>query len=125
MSVMELEINGEVFKFRFGMAFLRDIEKRYKQTVQLGITQDVGLSFTVADMMDGSSVAISVILDLANKTENPRISQKKLDAYLEDENTDLEELKEMIIDFLSKSNVCRAKMNQFNKTLQDQENEEQ
>ena len=115
---MELEINNVVYRFRFGMGFLRDIEKEQKEVVKMGVSQEVGLIYTVADMMDGSIVAMHKILTIANKTEMPRISQKTLDAYLEDESTDLEALKDTILDFLSNSNVCKSKIAQMRATLQ-------
>lgn len=121
MSLMEIEINNTVYKFRFGMGFLRDIEKEQKEIVKMGVSQEVGLVYTVADMMDGSVIAIYKLLNIANKTETPRISQKTLDAYLEDEGTDLEALKDEIMSFLSQSNVCKSKIAQMMTTLQANE----
>lgn len=118
---MEIEINDTVYKFRFGMGFLRDIEKEQKEIVKMGVSQEVGLVYTVADMMDGSVIAMYKLLNIANKTETPRISQKALDTYLEDESTDLEALKDEIMSFLSQSNVCKSKIAQMMTTLQANE----
>jgi hypothetical protein len=104
---MELEIAGKTYAFKFGMGFLKEINKTRTQTVALGVKENVGLKYAVADLLDGKPEAIEQVLMLANAGQQPRLQTQTLDNYLEDENVDLDELAQTIIDFLSKSNACK------------------
>ena len=107
--MFELTINDTVYQFKFGLGFLRDINKTKSKPID-GMPdekQDVGLQFAVASLIDEDPVALVDILDLANKTEKPRVTRAALDAYIEDENTDIEALFKDVLGFLSKANATK------------------
>lgn len=107
--MFELTINNTVYQFRFGLGFVREINK----TVQMDINgsknakKDAGLQFAVADLMDGNPVGLVEILLTANKTESPRLSRNDLDAYIEDDSTDIDALFEDVLDFLRNANATK------------------
>lgn len=106
----EIVIKGTAYPLKFGMGFLREIDTRYKRPIEPNIDKNVGFQYTVASLMDGSSVALEDILLTANKTEKPRLTQAVLDEYLEDKETDLQALQAEVIGFLDDSNVCALQM---------------
>lgn len=108
--MFELTINDKVYPFRFGIGFLREIDKTRVQKLEDGSTQNVGLQYAVAALMDEEPLQVIEILDIANKTETAnRVKKRDLEAYIEDENTDFEALCKEILDFFAKSNVTKKK----------------
>lgn len=104
--MMELTINSNVYKFKFGIGFMREMNKEHKHT-ENGITKEIGLQLGIADIIDGDIEGLIKVLDIANKTEEPRVTRKQLEAYIEDEETDIDELFKTVLDFLSKANVTK------------------
>ena len=53
--MFELTINDKVYPFRFGMGFLREINKRVEMTFDedTGAKRNIGLYYTIIDLMDG------------------------------------------------------------------------
>ena len=47
------------------------------------------------------------LLDLANKGESPRITKALLDSYIDDPDTDVDQLFEDTLDFLGKANATK------------------
>ena len=108
--MFELTINDKVYPCSFGIGFLRDIDKTRVQKLEDGSTQNVGLQYAVAALMDEEPLQVIEILDIANKTETAnRVKKRDLEAYIEDENTDFEALCKEILDFFAKSNVTKKK----------------
>ena len=106
--MFELTINEKVYQFRFGMNFVREINKQKKRIVEgVDEKQDAGLQFAVASIIDNDPIALVEILDVANKTEQPRVTRNLLDSYIEDENTDLDALFEEVLGFLKTANCTK------------------
>lgn len=107
--MMEITINDNVFEFNFGMGFLREINKRVATPVDglKDVKQNIGLRYMVSGILDGDVEALVEVLDVANKGQNPRITKNSLDAYVEDENTDIDALFAEVLDFLKKANVTK------------------
>ena len=80
--MFELTINDKVYPFRFGMGFLREINKRVEMTFDedTGAKRNIGLYYTIIDLMDG-------VLET-----------------LEDENTDVDQLFADVLDFFERAN---------------------
>lgn len=115
---MELEINGSTFEFRFGIGFMKEMQSRYNEVQSLGVSIPVGFKYVVASMLDGHIEALYDILYTANKTEKPRITEKALSDYLENENTDIDELIEQVKSFLSQANASKTLMSQLIEALE-------
>lgn len=109
--MFELTIKDNVYQFRFGMGFVREIDKTKTQTADNGVTQNVGLQYAVAALIDEDPVEVVNILYTANKTEKDRVSKEMLDAYIEDENTDFEALCKEVLDFFKQGNCTKKKTN--------------
>ena len=107
--MFELTIRDKVYQFRFGMGFVREIEKTRQQKADNGITQNVGLQYAIAALIDEDPIEVVNILDIANATEKPRVTKPLLDEYIEDENTDFEGLCKEILDFFEKGNCTKKK----------------
>ena len=108
--MFELTIKDTVFQFRFGMGFLREINKRVSTPVD-GLPdakKNIGFRFLLSGLYDKDLEDLVEILDIANKTEKPRVTRALLDSYIEDENTDIEKLFEDVLDFLRTANVTKS-----------------
>lgn len=109
--IHELEISGEVYQFNFGMGFLRDINKLAMKKIE-GVTgeitsQEIGLQLRIAGLMDGDVEALADVLYRANANQKPRLTKAAIDAFIEDEETDIDAVFTQVLDFLEKSNATR------------------
>ena len=59
------------------------------------------------NLMDGDPEALVNILDVANKGQNPRVTRNLLDGYIDDENTDIDELTDTVMGFLKSANATK------------------
>lgn len=107
--MFEITIDGVVYQFHFGMGFLREINKTMTAPIDgmPGEKQNVGLRYKIGCLYDSDIEALVDILDIANKYQKPRVTRAALDAYIEDPDTDIDELFNMVLDFLSKSNATK------------------
>ncbi len=106
--MLELTINNEVYEFNFGMGFMREINKKVSTQVDgTQITKNIGLQYYIAGIIDGDVEALVDVLDAANKGQKPRITKACLDAYIDDENTDIDALFDDVIDFLKRANATK------------------
>lgn len=105
----ELEMNGQMVKFNFGMGFLREINKTVTVPVDgmKDMKQNVGLRYTVGRLNDYDVEALVEVLFMANKGCDPRITMDGLDAFINDENTDIDEAFEKTLGFLKKANATK------------------
>lgn len=106
--MFELTIKGTVYKFRFGLGFVREIDKTRTEKDKNGNSQNVGLAYAVASLIDEDPLELAKILDIANKTEKPRLSKDDLDRYIE-EDADLETICKDVLDFFEKGNATKKK----------------
>lgn len=65
----ELVINGQTYEFKFGIGFLRDMNKMIAVPVKEvpGMKKDVGFNYYAAEMLGGDVEALVMILNTANK----------------------------------------------------------
>ena len=87
--MMELQIKGQVYQFKFGFGFMREIDKQQIVKAQNGTQQNIVFQTAVGGILDGDAQA--------------------LEEYIEDEETDVDALFDGVIDFLKKSNVSKKK----------------
>lgn len=117
---MQLEINGTTYEFRFGIGFMKEIQSRYKEMASISVAIPSGFKYVVASMLDGHIEDLFDILYTSNKTEKPRITEKALMEYLEDESTDIESLIEQVKTFLLQANASKSLMNQIMEALAEE-----
>lgn len=111
---MELNINGEIYEFKAGFGFMRELNATVTTPVDgLKKEEKIGMTYHFAKLIDGDIETLETILLIMNKGCSPRLKPADLEAYLEDESTDIDELFSQVKDFLSKSNVCKSTMNKL------------
>lgn len=119
--MMELTINGQVYQFNFGMGFLREANKTVSMPVEgmNGMKKDVGARYLIAQVLDGEVDSLVDLLDIANKGQNPRVTKAMLDSYIDDPETNIDELFEKTKDFLSKANATRKMMAKMQEAIDE------
>lgn len=124
----EIIIGEKSYQLNFGMGFVRDLNKRVSVPIEglPGVTQNVGLYMTLLQVVDGSLEALEDVIFAANKGCNPRISSLSvLDSFFEDESTDIEEVRENILNFCRSANCTKLDMVKVDKVrmmMEAQEN---
>lgn len=105
----ELTINGNVVSFNFGMGFLREINKNTIIPVEgmQGVTKNVGLRYSVMKLIDSDVETLVDVLDIANKGCDPRMTRKVFDTFIEDADTDIDEVFEKVLGFLKIANATK------------------
>ena len=104
--MFELTIENEVYQFNAGMGFVKEINK----TVQIpvdgapSVKQNAGVRYKIGQLLDGDVEALVDVLDVANKGQSLRATRTLLEKYIEDESTDIDQLFEDVLDFLSHAN---------------------
>ena len=112
--MFELEINGKMYPFKFGIGFLREINK-----TRIVNGEEVGFRYNVANLIgEGDPTSLCDILNAANKGQTPRITTKNLEEYIED-GEDLDELTEKVVDFLEKNNCTKKLMEKVQTALKE------
>ena len=107
--MFELTIKDKVYSFNFGMGFLREVNKLIATPVDgvKNVEKNIGLRYYIAGVIDYDLEALCVVLEIANKGFNPRLTKQELDAYIDDENTDIDELFATVMDFLKQANATK------------------
>ena len=119
--MMELTINGQVYQFNFGMGFLREANKTVSEKINNATDKkkDVGATYMIAGIVDGDPEDLVNALDLANKGQNPRVTRALLDSYIENPDTDIDQLFEDTLDFLEKANATRKIVERLKKRIEE------
>ena len=107
--MFELTIGENVYQFNFGMGFLRDMNKKIDIPVDgmPGVRENVGLRYAIGMLLGNDLETLVEVLFTANKGFKPRVTPEKLDAFIEDENTDVDALFVEVLDFLKKANATK------------------
>lgn len=107
--MLELEMNGQVYQFKFGMGFLREINKTTTVPVEKipGKEMNIGMQYAFGELLDGKVETLCDVLYIANKDQKPRLTKAAIDAYIEDENTNIDEVFEQVIHFLKSANATK------------------
>ena len=126
--MMELTISGQVYQFNFGMGFLRDANKTVSEKINNATDKkkDVGATYMIAGIMDGDPEDLVNALNLANKGQNPRVTKALLDSYIENPDTDIDQLFEDTMDFLERANATKNIVERLKKRIEEaKENQDQ
>lgn len=107
--MFELTINDRVYQFNFGMGFLREIDPTVTKPIEgvKGKVQNLGLQYAVAGIIDGDVSTLADVLLRANKGCDPRLTQKEIESYIENESTDLDALFDEVLGFLRSANATK------------------
>lgn len=124
--MFELTINNKVYNFVFGMGFLRELDPKITKKIDgvTGKVEQLGVQYAIAGIIDGDVEDLVNVLDLGNKysgaTGDERLSRKDIEAFIEDENTDIEQVFADVLDFLSKANATKKKVENLQKAIEEQ-----
>lgn len=105
----ELTVNDQVVQFNFGMGFLREMNRKVSVPVEgmQGVKQNIGLRYNVARLIDGDVEALVDVLDAANLGCEPRVTRKTLDEFVDQADTDIDEVFSKVLGFLKTANATR------------------
>ena len=125
--MFELTIDGSVYQFNFGFWFRKALNEKMKVTVKdvPGKNEKIGLSYTIAQVIDGDIDYLIDLLDAANKGQDVRVTRAALEQYIEDESTDIDALFEQVIDFLKTANASRKETLKILENLEKQKEAKQ
>jgi hypothetical protein len=120
--MFELTIKDKVYGFNFGMGFMREVNKTVSTPVDglPDVKKNIGLQYMIAGLIDGDLEALVDILLAANKGQNVRLTRDALDAYIDDENTDIDALFAEVLDFLRNANATKKTVATLLKVLEEQ-----
>lgn len=106
---MELTINGNVYHFSFNIGFLRLINKTIAVDVDGmdGVKRNVGLRYSVGLLLDGDLETLVDVLELANKGQNPRLTKKAIEDYIDNADTNVDEIFDSVIGGLKQANATK------------------
>ena len=121
--MFELIIGGNTYQFKFGMGFMREVNKKVSQAVD-GAPKDykknVGLNFAIAGILDGDVEELVEVLMAANKGMTPRVTPQLLDSYIDEECEDIDKLFEDVLDFLGKANATKKVVKNLQKMIEEE-----
>ena len=120
--MFEITINGTVYKFKFGIGFVREVSGRNQTIFENGVKANIGLEYIIAMLQTEDVLTLVEVLDLANKyAGEPRITTDIIEAYLEDENTDIDKLFGDVLGFFEKSNATKKKALMMKESIEEAE----
>lgn len=119
---MELTIENKTYNFRFGIGFVRYLDGK-SSIEQNGVQFGIGLETLIPNLLTGNTVTLSDCLFVANRTENSRVTQEQLDNYIDNENTNIDDLFDDVLKELKKSNATKKKaemlMKEYDEKMQE------
>ena len=124
--MFEITINGTVYKLKFGIGFVKEVNGRRQAPLGNGMKEDVGLEYVIAKIQEGDILTLVDVLDLGNKyAGEPRLTRSIIEEYLEDENTDIERLFDDVLGFFEKSNATKKKVKMIKEATEAAEKAQQ
>ena len=124
--MFEITINGTVYKLKFGIGFVKEVNGRRQAPLGNGMKEDVGLEYVIAKIQEGDILTLVDVLDLGNKyAGEPRLTRSVIEDYLEDENTDIERLFDDVLGFFEKSNATKKKVKMIKEATEAAEKAQQ
>lgn len=107
--MMELTIQDKTYNFNFGMGFLREINKTAVTNVNGmdGVKANVGFRLALINLFDKDVETLFKVLMIANKGQNPRLTESILEEYIDSECDDIAALFNEVLDFLKRSNATK------------------
>lgn len=119
---MELTIKEQVYQFNFGMGFLREMNRKVTVPVDgiKDVKRHIGLRYAVSGIMDGDVEALEELLVAANKDQNPRVTTALLDEYIDDPETDIDQLFEDVLGFLKNANATKKCLQEIEKAIEEE-----
>lgn len=118
---MIIKIDGTDYRVKFGVGFVRELDKKYYTENKTGtVKYGLGIETQVPLLLTGDVVALAEILYAGTCTEEKRPSLKQIDEYI-DQAEDVEAVFKETAGELKKSNATRVKVGELEKNLRAEE----
>lgn len=112
------EINGKIYDFKFGVGFIREIDKTKIIKDENKQDSKVGLNYAIAGLMDCDFEKLIDCLLFGNKfSEGEKLTKKDLEDWLESEGVDPEEECKELLDFFERCKFTRKRMEDLKKMV--------
>ena len=112
---MQLAINGKTYNVKFGVKFVRSLDKTFP-IERNGLIFGMALSAKIPELYAKNIASLADILYHGTVTESPRPSLADVETFVE-EHEDLEQLFDDVIQELSESNAGKSLMSEMNQDL--------
>ena len=112
---MQLVINGKTHNVKFGVKFVRSLDKAYPIERQ-GLKFGMALSAKIPELYAKNIASLADIIYHGTVTESPRPSLVDVETFVE-EHEDLEQLFYDVLKELSESNAGKSLMSEMNQGL--------
>lgn len=120
---MILAINGIDYRVKFGVGFIRELDKKYYTENKTGtVKYGLGIETQVPLLLTNDIVTLAEFLYLGTCAEEKRPTQKEIDDYI-DNAEDIEALFAEVIEELRKSNATRIKVGELTESLKAKDQE--
>ncbi|CAK1236121.1 tail assembly chaperone [Fructobacillus fructosus] len=107
---MEYTVNGKTEEFAFDMKFIREMDRMHKIS-RFGMDMAVGLQTSLNAFLNMDSLtALSDILLGANHAAGGKLKTSDIDAFFEDENTDLDAVWEEVAKTLEEGKFTKRRV---------------
>lgn len=121
--MFEITINNKIYPLNFGFGFMREIDPKINRKIDgvNGKVEQLGLQFAIAGIIDKNIEDLLDVIAIANKNAGgERVSRKDIEAHLENPDTDVEELFDVVLDFLSKANCTKETAAKLQKVVEEE-----
>jgi len=102
---MQLEINGKEYDFKFGIKFIREMDKKYNVTVN-GAVFGTSMDTLARKLFIGDAAALADMLAVASLTESPKAKASEIEEYIET-TEDIEALFDKVVAELKSCNATK------------------
>lgn len=105
------EIDGKIRNFKFGIGFVRDIDKTKKVKGDNGEEQKMGLTYAIAGLIDQDFEKLIDCLLYGNKYggDTETLSRTQIESWLDSDETTLERECNDLLDFFENANFTKKK----------------
>ncbi|WP_311505323.1 tail assembly chaperone [uncultured Streptococcus sp.] len=112
---MQLVIKDKTYNVKFGVKFVRSLDKAYP-IEQQGLKFGMALSAKIPELYAKNIASLADIIYHGTVTESPRPSLVDVETFVE-EHEDLEKLFDDVLQELSESNAGKSLMSEMNQGL--------
>ena len=106
--MMMITIEGKEYEVHFGIAFVRELDKKHSVKGNNGVAFGLGLETVVPKLFMGDVLTLADVLLLGTGTEKNRPTSKEVDKYI-DEVEDIEAVFDEVLEELKKQNATKKK----------------
>lgn len=116
------EIAGKIYNFKFGIGFVRDIDKTQVTKDADGVQKKMGLTYAIAGLLDGDFEKLIDCLMYGNKyADGEKLDRKQIEEWLDGGDVSLEQECKDLLDFFETSNFTQRRMKDLREAVEKSE----